>query len=324
MVTVPNWIEAVELADATPHHPAQPAPSMRCVRYCTGFLVAYAFAFWITIAALMVLEGRSAAANQPAKSEDSFTQATSATILVYHRFGLTVPDLMTVRTSVFEYQMRFLRENGYTVVPLRDIVNFVMGRGQLPPQAVAITVDDGHRTVFSEIRPIVQRYRIPVTLFVYPSAISNAAYAMTWAQLQELKSTGLFEIQSHTYWHPNFHTEKTRRSADDYREFIAWQLSRSREALEDRLTGNVDLLAWPYGIYDDELISAARKAGYVAGFTLERRQAKRTDNVMAIPRSIVSDIDQGKAFEVLLNRQADIAPSLVVKHTSVRRSKPQN
>lgn len=322
MVTVPTWIEAVE-ADATPHHPAQPAHGMRCARYCAGFLVAYAFAFLISMAALMVLEVRSAAASQPAKSEDSFTQATSATILVYHRFGPTVPDPMTVRTSVFEYQVHFLRENGYTVVPLRDIVNFVMGRGQLPPQAVAITVDDGHRTVFSAMRPVVLRYRIPVTLFIYPSAISHAPYAMTWAQLQELKSTGLFEIQSHTYWHPNFHTEKTRRPADDYREFIAWQLSRSRKALENRLTGSINLLAWPYGIYDDELISAARTAGYVAGFTLERRQAKRTDNVMAIPRFIVSDSDQGKAFEVLLNREADIATSLGVKHTSARRSKPQ-
>ncbi|MGC5887695.1 hypothetical protein [Ralstonia pseudosolanacearum] len=30
-------------------------------------------------------------------------------------------------------------------------------------------------------------------LFVYPSAISNASCAMTWAQLRELTGTGLFE-----------------------------------------------------------------------------------------------------------------------------------
>jgi len=220
--------------------------------------------------------------------------------------------------------MRLLRENGYTVVPLRDIVSFVMGHGQLPPHTVAITVDDGHRTVFCEMRPIVQRYRIPVTLFIYPSAISNAPYAMTWAQLQELEATGLFEIQSHTYWHPNFRVEKLRHSAGDYRELTAWQLSKSREVLEDRLGGNIDLLAWPYGIYDDELISAARKAGYVAAFTLDRREATRKDNPMAIPRLIVSDNDRGKAFEVLLNREADMATSLAVKQTAARRSQPQN
>jgi Polysaccharide deacetylase len=49
-----------------------------------------------------------------------------------------------------------------------------------------------------------------VTLFVYPSAVSNAAYALTWEQLRELQATGLVDIQSHTYWHPNFREEKRR------------------------------------------------------------------------------------------------------------------
>ena len=40
----------------------------------------------------------------------------------------------------------------------------------------------------------MKQYRVPVTLFTYPSAISNARYAMTWAQLRELKATGLFDI----------------------------------------------------------------------------------------------------------------------------------
>jgi hypothetical protein len=31
------------------------------------------------------------------------------------------------------------------------------------------------------------------------------------------------------------------------------------------------MLAWPFGIYDDDLIATASQSGYVAGFTLDRR-----------------------------------------------------
>jgi peptidoglycan/xylan/chitin deacetylase (PgdA/CDA1 family) len=80
-----------------------------------------------------------------------------------------------------------------------------------------ITADDGHESVFTEMAPLVREYGVPVTLFIYPSAISNAPYAMTWEQLAALDRTGLFGIESHTYWHPNFKTEKRRLSAGAYR-----------------------------------------------------------------------------------------------------------
>ncbi len=226
--------------------------------------------------------------------------ATSATILVYHRFGPVAADSMTVTTEVFASQLKYLHDNGYTIVPLHDVVNFAAGHGELPPRAVAITADDGHRTVFSDMKPLVERYRIPVTLFIYPSAISNASYAMTWEQLAELKATGLFSVESHTYWHPNFHIEKRRLSVADYGKFVDTQLIKSRQVLERRLGDNVTMLSWPFGIYDDELIAAATKSGYLAAFSIERRKVSHGDNVMALPRFIVTNGDVGKRFESLL------------------------
>ncbi|MGA7870656.1 MAG: polysaccharide deacetylase family protein [Candidatus Binatus sp.] len=234
-------------------------------------------------------------------------RTTSATILVYHRFGPVVADSMTVTTAVFASQLQYLHDNGYTVVPLHDVVNFATGHGELPPRAVAITADDGHRTVFSDMRPLIERYRIPVTLFIYPSAISNASYAMTWEQLAELKATGFFSVESHTYWHPNFHIEKRRLSAKEYTKFVDSQLGKSREILERRLGGHVTMLSWPFGIFDDELIAAARKSGYGAAFSIDRRKVVRGDNVMALPRFIVTNGDIGQRFESLLPTQTPTA-----------------
>ena len=226
-------------------------------------------------------------------------------ILVYHRFGAVAADGMTVTTPVFESHLRHLRDGGYTVIPLRRLVDHLLGNGPAPPaHSVVVTADDGHRSVYTDMLPLVRRYQVPVTLFVYPSAISRADYALTWEQLKALQVTGLFDVQSHTYWHPHFGKEKRRLTPPEYARFLAFQLGRSRQALEERLGTGVDMLAWPFGLYDDELIEQATAAGYVAGFTIERRPASGGDRVMALPRYLMTDHDRGAAFERLLSEPA--------------------
>jgi len=227
-------------------------------------------------------------------------------ILLYHRLGPMVADAMTVKTSVFASHLEYLQANGYTVIPLRRLVAYMAGEAPPPPaRSVVITADDGHESIFTDMFPLLRRYHIPVTLFIYPSAISNAKYAMTWQQLREMKDSGLVDIQSHTYWHPNFKKEKKRLSVDAYENFVRMQLGKSKEVLELKLENHVNMLAWPFGIYDDELISNARQAGYIAGFTLERRPADRSDNLMVLPRFLMTNQVQGTLFEKLL-----AAPSL--------------
>src|SRR6185312_13645632 len=147
----------------------------------------------------------------------------SVPVLCYHRFGPTVADSMTVTTPVFEAHLMYLHDHGYTVIPLQALVDYELGKAPPPPpRSVVITVDDGHRSVYEQMLPLVKQYNIPVTLFIYPSAISNshAPYAMSWEQLHELVDTGLFSIQSHTYWHPNFKQEKKRLTPAEYDKFV--------------------------------------------------------------------------------------------------------
>jgi peptidoglycan/xylan/chitin deacetylase (PgdA/CDA1 family) len=222
-------------------------------------------------------------------------------ILVYHRFGPVASDGMTVTTAVFASQLRLIRASGYTVIPLHQLVAYVQGQAPAPPsRAVVITADDGHRSIYTDMAPLVKSYGLPVTLFIYPSAISNARWAMTWFDLQQLKATGLFDIQSHTYWHPNFRREQKRLTAAAYEQFVDWQLLRSKDELQKQLYRPVDILAWPFGIYDEWLMSEAQKCGYEAGFTMERRAATAADRMMALPRFLITDSDREPAFERLL------------------------
>jgi peptidoglycan/xylan/chitin deacetylase (PgdA/CDA1 family) len=217
------------------------------------------------------------------------SRAGEAVILCYHRFGPTVADSMTTRTSVFEQQLARLKSEGYQFVTLDAVIDGLQGRAPLPDKAVALTIDDGHITVYSDLLPIIRREQLPVTLFIYPSAISNASYAMTWDQLRELKDTGLVAIQSHTYWHPNFKTERKRLDDAAYAKLVKVQLEKSRSALKQRLGVEADVLAWPFGIHDPELEAAAAAAGYRASLALGERRARDTDPPQALPRFLIAD-----------------------------------
>jgi peptidoglycan/xylan/chitin deacetylase (PgdA/CDA1 family) len=81
-------------------------------------------------------------------------------------------------------------------------------------------------------------------------------------------------------------------------------LLKSRARLETELGVKVDMLAWPFGIYDDYLIGKASEAGFVATFTIERRHATSADNVMKLPRYLLVNADSGKAFVQLLEGNA--------------------
>ncbi len=219
-------------------------------------------------------------------------EQVSVPVLCYHRFGPTVPDSMTVTTKNFTDQMQWLKDNGYTVIPLKTLVAYLKGEGPAPaPKSVVITVDDGHKTVFTEMQPIVKKFNIPVTLFIYPSCISNphAPYAMSWEQLKALQQTGLFDMQGHTFWHPNFKKDKKKMKPEEYAKSVQTQLVKSKNVLEKKLGTKIELLAWPYGIYDDYLEAEAQKAGYVMAFSIDRRNAAKDEKPMAQPRYLMQN-----------------------------------
>ena len=240
----------------------------------------------------------------PSKDKEDPALQKPIPILLYHRFGLEVADRMTVRTAVFESHLKFLEENGHPVVSLRRLVDRrVNGKVPFVPGSVVITVDDGHKSVYTDMLPLIKKYQVPVTLFLYPSAISNAPYAMTWDQLREMKETGLFDFQSHTYWHPNFKKDREKLRPTEYEQSVEMQLRKSKVRLEKELNTRVEMLAWPFGIWDEWLIRKADEAGYHATLTMERRHARASDNRMALPRYLLTSGDGEKAFERILGRK---------------------
>ncbi|WP_322882126.1 polysaccharide deacetylase family protein [Pandoraea sputorum] len=214
-------------------------------------------------------------------------------ILVYHRFseGKSAHDVgsTTVSLETFCSQLEFFTANGYQIVPMADVLAWLAGsQDTLPPRALALTLDDGHRSVFEIAWPMLKARSTPVTLFLYPSAISNASYAMTWNQVRELTRSIHVGVGSHTYWHPNFKTERARRTPADYERFVRDQFRRSRASLETAMGKPVQWLAWPFGIYDPQLEAIAREEGYRYAFSIDAKPVTPHSDPMAIPRYLMT------------------------------------
>jgi peptidoglycan/xylan/chitin deacetylase (PgdA/CDA1 family) len=250
--------------------------------------------------ALIYSEATLAAGRQRAGAVAAPSAPCEVSILAYHRFGTAANDSMTTRTATFRSQLEYLAAHHHPVIPLRSLMTYLRTGSPRPPKgAVVITMDDGHRSVLREALPLVREFKVPVTLFIYPSAISNASYAMTWEDLQTLRQTGLFEVQSHTYWHPNFRTEQRRLAPAQYRAFAVKQLAQPRTVLERKLGANADLVAWPFGVYTDEAIAIAREVGYTGGFTLGQRCVTAHEDLMTVPRFLVVEVSRAGFISML-------------------------
>ncbi len=228
-------------------------------------------------------------------------QTKSIPILVYHRFSSVKTGSTTVRTSAFEAQLQWLSDHQYQVLPLRSVLATLRNPdGIFERPSVEITADDGDESLYTDMYPLLLRYKVPVTLFIFPSAISRAHTYLKWDQLQEMQASGLVDIQSHTYWHPNFRVERARLSTSAYRTFVEFQLRQSKRVLEHKLKVRVQSLAWPYGIFDPDLESMASQDGYQAAFAFSGGLAAAGCNLFAIPRIPVTGALTGANFGALL------------------------
>lgn len=232
---------------------------------------------------------------------DASAPVNEAVILCYHRFADTVADSMTVRKSTFKDHIAAIQQAGAHVIPLADLVAHHQGKlASLPPKSVVITIDDGHRSVYEEMAPMVEKLAWPMTLFIYPSAISNASYAMRWEQIKKLQDTGHYNVQSHTYWHPNLVKERKQQSPADFERFATNQLVRSRKVLQERMGQPVSYLAWPFGMLDEGLMNMAAAAGYQTSLALGNKPCVKSDPIQALPRYLMVDELSGKRLSQIL------------------------
>src|SRR4051812_20155332 len=232
----------------------------------------------------------------PARGADRFASVCFHDV-VDHRGDLD-DDAVTVDRLIGFFE--WLRANRWTAISLDDVAAARSGEKTLPERSILITFDDGFRSLYTRVFPLVLAYRMPVVAAVVTSWMDAPAGSMvrygekqvprerflTWEQGCEMAESGLVEFASHSHdlhhgvlGNPQgnevpapservYTPGRGYESETDFRLRVGDDLARSREILTKQLGRAPRAIAWPYGRYNGVGLEEARKAGFQFAFTL--------------------------------------------------------
>jgi peptidoglycan/xylan/chitin deacetylase (PgdA/CDA1 family) len=90
-------------------------------------------------------------------------------IICYHGFAVAEEhkfrSRLFIQKELFLRRVEYLRRERFPILPLSAAVE-ALDRGQLPPCATVITMDDAWQGVYSVALPVIREMRLPVTLYV--------------------------------------------------------------------------------------------------------------------------------------------------------------
>lgn len=90
-------------------------------------------------------------------------------ILCYHGFSLKDEELcipgLFIRPDVFSQRMDWLLKNGYNLITLENAYQSIINNETIE-NAVVITIDDGFYSFYKEALPILDKRKIPSTLYL--------------------------------------------------------------------------------------------------------------------------------------------------------------
>ncbi len=216
-------------------------------------------------------------------------------VLAYFRFSKKRVDTSIVAEKAFKRQMNFLKEHGYRVISLDQLLNFLEFKQQIPEKSVVLTFDDGWQSFYDIAFPILKDYGFPATLFVRTDFIGEKA-AMSWNQLNELAKSGV-DIQCKISTHRSRHVLKDSQAVRTYFSDVQEELSQSKRIIKKKMNKECRYLALPSAKPNSLVIGLLKKEGYCAAVTLERGSNPFFIPHYSINRSVINgefDMDQFK------------------------------
>ena len=220
-------------------------------------------------------------------------------VLTYHHFSEQCSNALCIPVDEFARQMAFLKKEGYRTVTMKELLKFIDYQEPLPRKAVAITIDDGYRSVYDLAYSVLKKYDFTATLFIYTDFIDNSPNALTWEQLRELTQAG-FEVEAHTITHADLTLKRQGESQANYLQRLRRELQVPRELIRKHLGQNPVWLAYPYGRWNNLVVSMAMEAGYRGGVTVTRGVTPFFANPFKVGRNQVMNPVKGHSFEQLV------------------------
>lgn len=233
-------------------------------------------------------------------------RSAGAVFLCYHSIAERGAPYLSLPRETFARQLRLLRRLGFRSGGVEELAALARGE-RLARRTVFLTFDDGFRDNYEVAMPLLREHGFHPLIFLLPAHVDDGApldwpevaeyharepelmRSMTWPQVEEMVAAGA-EFGGHTMTHPHL------RDLDD--EALARELGESRSRVEARL-GSCEVLAYPFGEWDERVARAAEAAGYRFAFSLPQGP-QRLGGALCIPRINVDRRDRGWRFVLKL------------------------
>jgi peptidoglycan/xylan/chitin deacetylase (PgdA/CDA1 family) len=191
-------------------------------------------------------------------------QRSTVPVLCYHQVReQTATDSTAARPlicppPVLDAHLRALLEAGMHPVTSRQLVDHLERGAPLLDKPVALSFDDASAGQYTHALAILQRLAMPATFFVMTVVLGRPNW-LSGDDVRALDAAGM-TIASHTWDH---HPVTTYGDKD-----WAIQLDKPRAQLEQIVGHDVDLFAYPYGLWNPPALPHVQAAGYRAAFQL--------------------------------------------------------
>ncbi len=213
----------------------------------------------------------------------SVQAAEHATITLYHHISETTPASTSVPPAKFREQLEHLRQGGFHVIALPELVQALKERRELPDKTIAITFDDRYISIYDTAFPMLQEFGFPFTVFIntQPHNDEMRGY-MSWEQIREMSDAGV-TIANHMENHP--HMVDALGDEDDAAriERLREELVRSQARIVEKTGQDHQFMAYPYGEYDVPVKHMIQELGMVA-FGQQSGAVGFDSDFLALPR----------------------------------------
>ena len=159
---------------------------------------------------------------------------------------------------LFRRGLAQLNVHGHKILALEQAVENLHTGKPFPPRALAITFDDGYRSVYEEAFPVLQEFDMTATVFLTVDAGEESAERLlplngrdrlSWREIREMHGYGI-AFGAHTLTHPDL----SRLPASEAEKEIV----ESKHIIEQALGAPVFSFAYPFGRYDETCRQIAR------------------------------------------------------------------
>ncbi|MEH6569512.1 MAG: polysaccharide deacetylase family protein [Halioglobus sp.] len=221
-------------------------------------------------------------------------------ILCYHQYtnNTVTQNQLEITADAFEKQMLYLLANDFRILSFAEAEQIIRQGQPIPEQAVVITIDDGYRSIYDVAWPILKKHGIKATLFIYTDFIGGGK-ALNWSQIQEMKNSGLIEIESHGKSHASLSRLPEDENMANYQARIESEIKGSNAAFKKHLGAPARYISYPYGNTSTTASDILKNTGYALAATVTRGENTTYSDPFYLHRTMIyadHDLDRFARF----------------------------